>query len=124
MPFDVRVLRDISGDEPQVMLELVECFDEVATGIRAGLLQALADCDAGQAAMLAHSLKSSSRALGAMVLGELCAELEAYGGAGRLDRITPAVTAVVGELDAALAAMRHWRAAQAYAPPWQGRSSA
>ncbi|MBJ6980369.1 Hpt domain-containing protein [Luteimonas sp. MC1572] len=124
MPFDVRVLRDISGDEPQAMVELVECFDEVATGMRAGLLQAAADGDAGQAAMLAHSLKSSSRALGAMVLGELCAELEAYGGAGRLARIKPAVTAVVGELDAALAAMRHWRAAQPPASPWQGRSNA
>ena len=104
------------------MVELVECFDEVATGIRAGLLQAVAECDAGQVAMLAHSLKSSSRALGAMVLGELCARLEAHGGGGRLERSDPAVTAVVGELDAALAAMRHWRAAQASASPWQGSS--
>jgi HPt (histidine-containing phosphotransfer) domain-containing protein len=122
MQFDVRVLRDMSGGESQAMVELVECFDEVATGIRAGLLQAAAECDAAQAAMLAHSLKSSSRALGAMALGELCARLEAHGGGGRLERSDPAVTAVVGELDAALAAMRHWRAAQASASPWQESS--
>lgn len=124
MPFDVQVLREISGGEPLAMVELVECFDDVATGIRAGLLQAVADGDAAQAGMLAHSLKSSSRALGAMVLGELCARLEADGGCGRLDRIDPGVTAVVGELDAALAAMRLWRATHAFAPPWQGRSCA
>ncbi|MBB1472189.1 Hpt domain-containing protein [Luteimonas sp. MC1782] len=113
MPFDVRVLSESSGDDPGAMVELVECFDEVATGIRAGLLQAIAQGDAAQVAALAHSLKSSSRAMGAMALGELCAELEAHGGAGRLAGLGPAVTAVVAELDAALAAMRYWRAVQA-----------
>ena len=124
MVFDVRVLREISGDEPQAMVELVECFDEVAIGIRAGLLQAAADADAGQAAMLAHSLKSSSRALGALELGDLCALLEADCGSGRSDCIGPGVAGVVAALDAALGAMRGWRAEQAHIAPLQGRSNA
>jgi HPt (histidine-containing phosphotransfer) domain-containing protein len=122
MSFDVRVLREMSGGDPQAMVELVECYDEVAIGIRAGLLQAAAVGDPGQASMLAHSLKSSSRALGAMALGELCAQLEAHGAAGRLDLVGSGVARVVHELDAAVAAMRDWRAAQLHAPPVQARS--
>jgi HPt (histidine-containing phosphotransfer) domain-containing protein len=120
MSFDVRVLRDMSGDDPQAMVELVECYDEVATGIRASLLQAAAGADAGQAAMLAHSLKSSSRACGALELGDLCAELEALALGDRRAQLGAAVANVVAALDAALAAMRDWRAARAPAPRPQG----
>jgi len=93
----VGVLREFVGDEPAVLLELVDCFETVATGLRAGLLRAGADSDADGAAMLAHSLKSSSRSVGALPLGASCARLEAHGArfdlpvgiavnAGRADR--------------------------------------
>ncbi|GGK07737.1 Hpt domain-containing protein [Luteimonas terricola] len=111
--FDVRVLRDIVGDEPALLLEIVAYFDTVATGMRAGLLRAAADADAGGAAMLAHSLKSSARSVGALPLGVLCAELEEHGEAGRSDMVAPLVGDVVDAIDAALAAMRCWRGAQA-----------
>ena len=113
--FDVRALSDIVGDEPAVMLEIVAYFDTVATRMRAGLLRAAADADAAAAAMLAHSLKSSSRSVGAIPLGALCAQLEAHGEAGRSEMIAPLVGEVVDAMDAALAAMRCWRGAQALA---------
>ena len=114
-PFDVGVLREFVGDEPAVLLELVDCFETVATGLRAGLLRAGADSDADGAAMLAHSLKSSSRSVGALPLGASCARLEAHGAAGRHDMVAPLVADVVETMDAALAAMRCWRGAQAQA---------
>lgn len=115
--FDVRALRDIVGDEPAVMLEIVAYFDAVATGIRADLLRAALAADAGAAGMLAHRLKSSSRSVGAMPLGTLCGVLEEHAEAGRGDMVAPLVQQVVDALDAALDAMRRWRGAQAAGAP-------
>lgn len=118
--FDVHALREIVGDEPLVMVEIVAYFDTVATGIRAELLRAAANGDAGEAVMLAHRLKSSSRSVGALPLGRLCAMLEEQGGAaGSSEALAAMVSEVVGALDAALAAMRVWRGAQPAAGEWQ-----
>ena len=56
--------------------------------------------------------------------GDLCALLEADCGSGRGDCIGPGVTGIVAALDAALGAMRGWRAEQAHIAPLQGRSNA
>ncbi|MGY1457361.1 Hpt domain-containing protein [Luteimonas sp. A534] len=112
LPFDVEALCAIVGDEPAVLLEIVACFDTVATGMRAELLRAAADADAAAAAMLAHRLKSSSRSVGALPLGALCETLDEHGEAGRSDMVAPLVAEVVDAMDAALAAMRCWRGAQ------------
>lgn len=117
--FDVQALCDIVGDEPAVMVEIVACFEEVAVGTRARLLRAAANGDAAEAAMLAHTLKSSSRSVGALPLGALCALLEAEGGAGRVGRAVALVAEVVEALDVALAAMRRWRMGHASPVPLQ-----
>lgn len=121
LAFDVRALCAVVGDEPMAMLEIVECFDTVAVGVRAELLRLAVEADAAGAAMLAHRLKSSSRAVGALPLGAACEMLELNGGAGRSDRVAPLVAGVVDALDAALASMRRWRGAQVPAaemPRW------
>jgi HPt (histidine-containing phosphotransfer) domain-containing protein len=119
--FDLRALQDIVGEEPAVLLEIVAYFDTVSIGIRAELLQVAAAADPITAAMLAHTLKSSSRAVGALRLGALCEVLEAHGAAGRSDRVAPLVGDVVDALDAALAAMRGWLGAQPPAAPLMTR---
>ena len=48
--------------------------DRTATACAAG--------DATRAGVLAHKLKSSARSVGALALGEICAEMEAAGKAG------------------------------------------
>jgi HPt (histidine-containing phosphotransfer) domain-containing protein len=106
--FDAGALRGLVGDEPALMLQILVCFDEVATGLREGLLRAGRAGDAGEAGLLGHSLKSSARAVGAFPLATLCARLEAGAEAGRGDDIGPLVGEVVDALDAALAAMRAW----------------
>ena len=44
--------------------------------MRTGLLAARAAADVLQVGAIAHQLKSSSRSVGALTLGDLCAELE------------------------------------------------
>ena len=111
--FDPGALRAIVGEEPAVLQEIVGYFDTVASAMRGGLLRAASDGDAASAAMLAHSLKSSTRSVGALPLGALCARLEAHGAGGRGDMLAPLVADVVVAMDAALAAMRSWRRQQA-----------
>ncbi|MDP1652537.1 MAG: Hpt domain-containing protein, partial [Rhodocyclaceae bacterium] len=54
-----------------------------ATTIAAELSAACAAGDAARAGALAHKLKSSARSVGALALGEICAEIEAAGKAGQ-----------------------------------------
>lgn len=107
--FDVRALREIVGDEPALMVEIVAYFDTVAADIRDGLLRAAAAGDVAAAGMLAHRLKSSARSVGALPLGLVCAGLEEHVDAGRSGDVAPLVEQVVQALDAALAAMGRWR---------------
>ncbi|MBJ6978068.1 response regulator [Luteimonas sp. MC1895] len=108
--FDAGALRELVGDEPAVVLEILAYFDEVATGIRADLLAAAAAGDAAGAGMLAHRLKSSARSVGAAPLGLLCARLEEHAGSVQGAGFAALVDEVVQALDAALVAMRRWRA--------------
>ena len=115
--FDAAVLLALVGDEMAPGLELLDCFDTVARGIREGLLRAAGAGDGGETAMLAHSLKSSARAVGALRLGMLCARLEAQAEGAGAEELAPMVARVVDAVDAALAAMRGWQHAQGAAPP-------
>src|SRR5690606_22164903 len=103
-------LRELVGDEPALVLEILEYFDQVGAGIRAELQAAARAGDTAAAGMLAHRLKSSARSVGALPLGLLCERLEEDVESGRDDRVAPLVAEVVHALDAALAAMRRWRA--------------
>ena len=111
--FDVTALREIVGDEPGVMLEIVAYFDTVAMEIRAELLRAAEAGDGTGAVMLAHRLKSSARSVGALPLSEVCDALESDGADGAGEPLERRVAAVVDALDAALAAMRDWRGSRA-----------
>lgn len=115
--FDTDILRELVGDEPALVLEILEYFDDVATGIRADLQRAARTGDAAAAGMIAHRLKSSAHSVGALPLGALCARLEACVESGRVERIAPLIEEVVHALDAALAAMRRWRATRVATAP-------
>lgn len=108
--FDAGALRELVGDEPALVLEILAYFDEVASGMRADLLVAAAAGDAAGAGMLAHRLKSSARSVGATRLGLLCARLEERAAAAQGEDLAALVDNVVQALDAALVAMRRWRA--------------
>jgi HPt (histidine-containing phosphotransfer) domain-containing protein len=64
------------GDDPVAVLEVLADFQQSARQLAAEMVVAR---DAGQLPQVgaaAHKLKSSSRSVGALPLGELCASLE------------------------------------------------
>ena len=81
---DINVLKGIVGDDHEtvqaLLIEYIECSAELAEQLQGHL----AHDRAREAASVAHKLKSSSRSIGALPLGELCAEIEATASKGEL----------------------------------------
>lgn len=81
-PVDVNVLKALIGDDEAMIREFLHDFRLSALKIAVELRSA---CAAGQATLAgahAHKLKSSARSVGALALGELCAEMEKAGKSG------------------------------------------
>ena len=70
------MLQNLVGDDPQTVRELLFDYRASARKVAATLRAAFAAADVRQVGAIAHQLKSSSRSVGAMDLGDLCAELE------------------------------------------------
>ncbi|MDO8960404.1 MAG: ATP-binding protein, partial [Rhodocyclaceae bacterium] len=98
---DVSVLAAQVGDDPATLREFLLDFRASAVGIAAELAAAIAAGDAPRVGALAHKLKSSARAVGALALGEICAELEKAGKVGRVG----ALAGMMAKLDAEMAAV-------------------
>jgi PAS domain S-box-containing protein len=81
-PVDVNVLKELVGDDPAVISEFLRDFRTSSEKIAADLRGACQEGQAKIAGATAHKLKSSARAVGALALGELCAEMEQAGKAG------------------------------------------
>ncbi|MEO8523967.1 MAG: ATP-binding protein [Caldimonas sp.] len=79
---DVSVLKSLVGDDEDTVREFLSEFLRSA---RSHVSEILAACDAGDVALVgsvAHKLKGSSRSVGAIALGDLCAELENFSRSG------------------------------------------
>jgi signal transduction histidine kinase/CheY-like chemotaxis protein/HPt (histidine-containing phosphotransfer) domain-containing protein len=97
---DVGVLEDLVGNDPAVIFDLLQGFQDNA-GRTAELLKAA--CSAGDMATTieqAHRLKSSARTVGALVLGALCEEIETAGKAGASDTLAQLLPVFERESDA------------------------
>ena len=82
LPMDMRVLADLVGEDTEVIDEFVR---EFRLTLREGAAHIRAAASAGQTiamAQVAHKLKSSARAMGALGLGALCERIEREGGTG------------------------------------------
>jgi CheY-like chemotaxis protein/HPt (histidine-containing phosphotransfer) domain-containing protein len=100
---DVNVLRALIGNDDALIREFLQDFRVSAAKIAVELRPA---CDAGEAAAagaLAHKLKSSARSVGALALGELCAELEKAGNGGD----TAALAALMPSFEQGMADVEH-----------------
>ncbi|CAH1209025.1 Histidine kinase [Candidatus Nitrotoga sp. BS] len=101
-PIDVSVLEGLVGKDPAVISELLLDFRSSLAKVAAELRTA---CQAGQATAVsaaAHKLKSSARSVGALALGELCAEMEEAGKAGdtkALEVLLPRFKAEMASVD-------------------------
>ena len=88
-------LRDLSGDDPSFLLEVIQQFLQDGPGHVAAIQQAVGDADALMKA--AHSLKGSCRSMGALPLGELCFALEQKGRVGETENLEDLLTALDSE---------------------------
>jgi PAS domain S-box-containing protein len=79
MVVDVDVLRSLVGSDPMVLRDFLGEYLDVARRHAAALRDALSNGDAHSMRAVAHKLKSASRSVGAMALGEVCAQLEGAG---------------------------------------------
>ena len=79
---DINVLKSIVGDDHETVQALLVEYVECSAGLAAQLQAHLNEGRARDAASIAHKLKSSSRSIGALPLGELCAEIEATSSRG------------------------------------------
>jgi len=75
LAIDVRVLAALVGDDATVIREFLNDFHTSARQINHQLHTANATGDALAAGALAHQLKSAARSVGAVRLGEICADL-------------------------------------------------
>ncbi|NMG46446.1 response regulator, partial [Aromatoleum toluvorans] len=99
--FDVAVLEALVGSERAVVDDFLGDYRGALRELSDALRTAVARDDAGAIVAVAHKLKSSSRAVGALQLGELCAELEIAARAG----LRAVVARHFGAFDAAAAAV-------------------
>jgi two-component system, sensor histidine kinase and response regulator len=78
-------LRAATGDDEAFIIDLVATYMAEGDEHVARIAAAAQTADAGAMVPAAHSLKSSSAALGAMRLSAICSGIEAAGRAGRTD---------------------------------------
>jgi len=79
---DVSVLKALIGDDEAMIREFLHDFRLSAAKIAVDLRTVCAAGQATDAGAHAHKLKSSARSVGALALGELCADMEKAGKSG------------------------------------------
>jgi two-component system sensor histidine kinase/response regulator len=78
-PVDVSILESILGGNWQLVDEVLREFCDCAIALGRKLIECCGELKATEAAEIAHKLKSSARAVGALKLGELCEAIERAG---------------------------------------------
>jgi PAS domain S-box-containing protein len=86
-PVNVNMLKSLVGDDKSTIAEFLHDFHISANEIAAELRAAYAQGDTMAAGSAAHKLKSSARSVGALALGELCAEMEQAGKVSNLEML-------------------------------------
>ena len=75
-PADVNVLKALVGNDPTVMAEVLELFGEIAARSAEAIRRGIDTGVHGAVVDAAHQLKSNARSVGALKLGDICADLE------------------------------------------------
>lgn len=102
-------LREMTGDDPAFLAELIDTYVVDAGRLLASMRHAVLAGDAPGLRRAAHSLKSNSATLGATELAALCRVLEEQAKSGAMDGaddLLAQVRAAYAEVEAALRAAR------------------
>lgn len=95
---DVTVLQELVGADPEIVQEFLSDYLSSARKLAVDMDAALSEGDMPHIRAVAHKLKSSSRSVGALPLGDICAELENTCRIGNKSAIPEAVQAVRNQL--------------------------
>jgi PAS domain S-box-containing protein len=98
---DIKVLHDMVGDDPDTVLGLLSDYLASMSHLAQELRAAYAGGDTAGLCAITHKLKSSSRVVGALTLGDICESLEESGKAGN----RPAINKAMTQFETALAAV-------------------
>ena len=82
--FDPAQLQEISGGDSEFEREITSEYLVQAQGLITGIAHGLEGGDVAEIGRLAHTLKGSSRTIGAEAVATVCAELERAAGTGDL----------------------------------------
>jgi HPt (histidine-containing phosphotransfer) domain-containing protein len=101
-PVDVSVLVAMIGDDPDVLIDFLQDFRRSTRQVAAEMRTAYGAGQGTQVGALAHKLKSSARAVGALRLGEVCDKIEQSGKADQdesLAALLPLFDAEIASVD-------------------------
>ena len=87
-PADLGVLRSLVGNDPAVTRDVLALFGPSSLQAGTMIRQGVVDGRMEPVVAAAHSLKSSARSIGALQLGQTCADLEQAAHAGQHDALT------------------------------------
>ena len=85
-------LRELGGDDPSFLIEVIQQFLQDGPGHVAAIQQAVADANADALRKAAHGFKGCCRNMGALPLGELCVALEQKNQAGHTEDLEDVLT--------------------------------
>ncbi|HET9853240.1 MAG TPA: Hpt domain-containing protein [Candidatus Limnocylindrales bacterium] len=105
-PGVIAELLESTGGDEEFVRDLVATYVEEGTGLLGGMRDAVASGDAAAIVRPAHSLKSSSAAIGVMRLSSICRSIEAAGREGRADALGDAVEEAGAAWTASLEALQ------------------
>lgn len=99
---DPSALKSVFGDDEETFKEILDDFVEPASDNVRDIIAAFEAKSASDVATAAHKLKSSSRAVGAQALADLCQALELAGKSDDWDTLNSDAPKLSGELDSVL----------------------
>ncbi|MET0092241.1 MAG: PAS domain S-box protein [Sedimenticola sp.] len=94
---DLRQLKNVLGNDPAVQRSFLSKFITQAEPVVGAILSAIEAEEWTEMTQQAHKLKSSSKAIGAMALSELCARIEDSGKKGEVDQVPDHASLLSGE---------------------------
>jgi HPt (histidine-containing phosphotransfer) domain-containing protein len=100
-------LREIAGDDFEGLIaEVIDSYLEDSPPRVQGIHRAIAHDDGKGLQQSAHALKSSSLTVGATGLAQLCAQIEALGEMGNLERAATVISQFDAEYERVIAALQ------------------
>lgn len=91
---DLRVLEEMVGSEPEVVRDFLQQYLASARNIMAEVRLGHATGDLARVGGATHRLKSSSRAVGALRFGDLCAQIESAATRMQAEEVSASIPAL------------------------------